>query len=745
MDSYSITKRHQPCTSRIVMQYALITCLLWVIIPANAQTLQTADWLSAAMAGDRLTVFARSEKSRLTHRYYDQAKGSWTDWIELGQEEISSGPSAVMASDRLTVFARALNWTLVYKYFDPIAGTWTNWLQIGEGEITSAPSAVMADDRLTVFARNAHGKLVHKYFDPQAGVWTNWIQIGEGEITSAPSAIVARNRLTVFARTAHGTLTHKYYDSPKGWTDWIHLGDGQISSQPSVIMAGDRLTVFARTAHGTLTHKYHDSQKGWTDWIHFEDGIITSGPFTVVANNRLTVFARSIPGELMHQYYDPVAVRWTGWIEIGGSFGGPIAAREVDDLIVPQSLKQGVYNATAPHLSKGTSSYPFGELVLIPVETLDSPRNTALTRQYIENAFFSPCGVGNYFVENSWATFQPRNATIADFVSVQKNWRDYQDPESGPQFKQDILRLANVDWRVLDRNNDRVISASEAHIFFINAPYRISNSGPWSYWASSRSIGIGRVQTQVGRFDFGVRWIVNISFLEGSNPSSRDPLPSQARPIYAHELNHAFFNLADKYAGYTGGFDIMSASGSWVDMTIYDRIKVGWIRPRVIIPPNWGLYKFQPSESWPDALILIDSAKLSEYWIIEYRSREASVCNYDSGLPESGVAVWWVKRNPFPASSAWANYDDLRLVQANLPDQDPDGSGTVLGPNNAPVPGPNPGYANQGAGSLFNVNNSRNVRTLFYSDGTRSKFDIRVQALESGAAYVWIGTVSTKP
>jgi hypothetical protein len=140
-----------------------------------------------------------------------------------------------------------------------------------------------------------------------------------------------------------------------------------------------------------------------------------------MAGDRFTVSARSEKSRLTHRYYDQVKGRWTDWIEIDGPFGDPVAAMEVDDLIVSQRLKQGVYNATAAHRSKRTSSCPSVELALIPLETMDSPRNTALTRQYIENVFFSPCEVGNYFIENSWATFQPRIAAIANFVSVQKN------------------------------------------------------------------------------------------------------------------------------------------------------------------------------------------------------------------------------------------------------------------------------------------------------------------------------------
>ena len=230
--------------------------------------------LSATMANDRLTVFARTEHGSLTHKYYDPAAGRWTDWIHLGDGQVSSGASALMASGRLTVFARSAHGTLTHKYYDPATQGWTQWIHLEGNPLSSGMSAVMANGRLVVFSRDQSGCLTHRYYDPIQQAWFDWVGLGEVQISTAPSAVMARDRLTVFARTMHGTLTHKYYDSTaQGWTDWAHLGDGQISSAPSAVMAGDRLTVFARTMHGTLTHKYYDSTaQGWTDWKHLGDG-----------------------------------------------------------------------------------------------------------------------------------------------------------------------------------------------------------------------------------------------------------------------------------------------------------------------------------------------------------------------------------------------------------------------------------------------------------------------------------------
>jgi hypothetical protein len=279
----------------------------------------TGYGVSVLMANDRLTVFARTAHGTLTHKFFDRRTQQWTEWMHLGDGQLSSGPGAVMAGERLTVFARTAHGTLTHKFFDVQQQIWTQWAHFEGGEISSAPSAVMAGTRLVVFARTTRGLLVHRFFDQSQQVWTPWMGLGEGEISSAPSAVMAGNRLTVFARTMHGTLTHKFFDPERNaWTDWIHLGEGQISSAPSAVMAGDRLTVFARTMHGTLTHKFFDPRRNaWSDWIHLGEGQISSAPSAVMAGDRLTVFARTLHGTLTHKFFDSPRNAWTDWMHLG--------------------------------------------------------------------------------------------------------------------------------------------------------------------------------------------------------------------------------------------------------------------------------------------------------------------------------------------------------------------------------------------------------------------------------------------
>ena len=91
----------------------------------------------------------------------------------------------------------------------------------------------------------------------------------------------------------------------------------------------------------------------------------------------------------------------------------------------------------------------------------------------------------------------------------------------------------------------------------------------------------------------------------------------------------------------------MSDNCSWKHMNIYDKMKIGWIRPRVLVKPSQRsdrarhCYTFPNSETTPAALILWDQSQPNEYWIVENRYKPGSARNFDRDLPESGLAIWW--------------------------------------------------------------------------------------------------------
>jgi hypothetical protein len=82
-------------------------------------------------------------------------------------------------------------------------------------------------------------------------------------------------------------------------------------------------------------------------------------------------------------------------------------------------------------------------------------------------------------------------------------------------------------------------------------------------------------------------------------------------------------------------------------MSIYDKMKLGWIRPRILGPgvPERS-YTFPAIETTPAAMILLPSSPRTptgnEYWILENRNKSSSPRDFDKDIPDSGLAIWWV-------------------------------------------------------------------------------------------------------
>ena len=123
--------------------------------------------------------------------------------------------------------------------------------------------------------------------------------------------------------------------------------------------------------------------------------------------------------------------------------------------------------------------------------------------------------------------------------------------------------------------------------------------------------------------------------------------------VAVHELGHTLFGLPDRYGtgaehyghDYVGAYDIMSNDSSKKLYNAHDRMKIGWIEPRII---HLGhnprrLYKLKASESDTNGIVIVYSdLSPDEYWVIENRSKDADIWGADPGFPESGLCVWWV-------------------------------------------------------------------------------------------------------
>ena len=424
--------------------------------------------------------------------------------------------------------------------------------------------------------------------------------------------------------------------------------------------------------------------------------------------------------------------------------------RGVADTHVSPDIRSALYDFSPTIISKGDPDYPSGNVVVIPVETPDFPRNTYVTpgttcfRLSWFPGLYYELASGHAFVlkchASEWATIATK---LADYKSASGD--PYYASEH-PEFMQAVLAAAGVNWKQLDANSDGKISRSEAAILLL-IPVR-----PDIGWASNVPQTIGKVKTAAGTFDFGNRPVIYLSVTKASLQDSTDPnivgtgskfLYDELLTTIVHELLHQFFDLPDRYyngmggTGQTGSYCSLSASSSRILLNPHDRMKLGWIRPRILTPDHAHVWLKAPTAAATQAaLILLDPARPDEYWLLENRNKSGA--SVESSLPTEGLAVWWVRTRALPNQS-----DDVRLVRASLADQDPDGDG-IGAPEHPDWPAnkDKPGYywytSTWGTPDLFAEQSG--PRILRYSDGTPSKFGLYSISPPGETVTLWIGS-----
>jgi len=105
-------------------------------------------------------------------------------------------------------------------------------------------------------------------------------------------------------------------------------------------------------------------------------------------------------------------------------------------------------------------------------------------------------------------------------------------------------------------------------------------------------------------------------------------------------------DAADRRRGYIwksgtgegGDFDNASANYTPVLLSLWDRIRLGWVRPRYLTPDNRGCYLIRPFLDSRDALILFDPQNPGEWYTVENRQY---IENIDE-VPSSGIVISWI-------------------------------------------------------------------------------------------------------
>ncbi len=335
--------------------------------------------------------------------------------------------------------------------------------------------------------------------------------------------------------------------------------------------------------------------------------------------------------------------------------------RTINDDLVPQSIKDKIFKP-APGSTYYPKSNPAsnvnGKTLVIPVEYPSLPRNTSITVSKINDDFFSTAGFGNnsinsYFIANSYGEFKLTNAGTPSWVSLIRDTAFYNAGQPGNdrtlnvQLAKDVCEAASVDWNAMDLNHDRKITGTEVQIVFLYSEptSEVTKSG------AARDFSF-MISTKSGSFTISNKFVFILCKNNSDPTKDIDPIAYNYVTL-RHELIHAFFGTPgpDRYANNpygTGDYDPMSNTneGSTM-MNMVDRMKLGWITPKILsydhTPDPQKCYSFPNSELNKAALVLYNDRYPDECWVVENRFKTGSTFpQFDSGLPESGLAVWWL-------------------------------------------------------------------------------------------------------
>jgi hypothetical protein len=94
-------------------------------------------------------------------------------------------------------------------------------------------------------------------------------------------------------------------------------------------------------------------------------------------------------------------------------------------------------------------------------------------------------------------------------------------------------------------------------------------------------------------------------------------------------------------SGPGGNFDNSSANERMVLLSLYDRIRVDWVRPRYLTPDNRGCYLIRPFVDSREGLILFDPQNPRDWYTLENRQFRENV----DEVPSSGIVISWINQD----------------------------------------------------------------------------------------------------
>ncbi|MBN1996740.1 T9SS type A sorting domain-containing protein [candidate division KSB1 bacterium] len=296
------------------------------------------------------------------------------------------------------------------------------------------------------------------------------------------------------------------------------------------------------------------------------------------------------------------------------------------------------------------------------------PTDPAPSKADVENLIFGgKPSVRDYFIENSHNLFFMNNAGVLGWYNADKPPEHYWAAKDEGDTDKDgwisghvekwaeAVRKADLtfDFASFDKNGNGTLETDELGVLMV-----IPQNSPF-----------GTVRVPLGReYPTAEPLIVDGVVI---------PLIAEAYigappdlDLVAHELSHLFLKMPDMYFNFffpyaAGVYSLMDANYVDNHLDPFHKIRLGWIQAPNILES--GLYPFDAVENSHVAYILHDPAHgAGEYFIVENRHPGL---NYDSALPDAGLAVWHIIENAdiyknLPAPSG-VSVSDWATIGAN--------------------------------------------------------------------------------
>jgi M6 family metalloprotease-like protein len=323
---------------------------------------------------------------------------------------------------------------------------------------------------------------------------------------------------------------------------------------------------------------------------------------------------------------------------------------------VPSNVQQMVYGTSnSGNWYGATAKLRTRKLVIVPILYQGLVANPNMTPAFIRNAFFAnnTGSIRDYFYNNSWGGFELQEGGINNGYTNLYPLSTYSaafsgDPTLNTQLYLDALTGTNVDWNAVDVNHDSQITEDEALIVLLTP-----EGDGFTPCGAMREFGtpitfpdnLGSFWTIPAGSNMTVVCVLSANTANGTTDISYN------YSTIWHELCHALFGLPDRYqgpcgTGWVGHYDLMSNNCGSIYMNIVDKIKLGWLTPAIITDgSSEQCYEFPASEAAPGALVIWDQDVPNQWFVVENRNRSSAQFNYDSGISDDGLAIWWVNES----------------------------------------------------------------------------------------------------